>query len=60
MEGICKELTDCALISKSAGGIGLSVHSVRAFGSRIKTVGFFEFLRDLKDRHFMAQFLLES
>lgn len=35
IEGICKTLDRCALISKSAGGIGLNVHCIRAFGSYI-------------------------
>jgi ribonucleotide reductase alpha subunit len=39
IESICKTLSDCALIAKSAGGIGFSVHTIRASGSRIKTVG---------------------
>ena len=34
--GIYKTLGDCAQISKWAGGIGLSVHNIRARGSRIK------------------------
>lgn len=33
--GIYKTLTDCALISKYAGGIGLHIHNVRAKGSAI-------------------------
>jgi ribonucleoside-diphosphate reductase alpha chain len=33
--GIYKTLGDCAQISKWAGGIGLSVHNIRARGSRI-------------------------
>lgn len=33
--GIYKTLADCAQISKWAGGIGLSVHDIRARGSRI-------------------------
>ena len=36
IQGIYKTLGDCAQISKWAGGIGLSVHNVRARGSRIK------------------------
>ncbi|KAJ8986060.1 hypothetical protein NQ317_003353 [Molorchus minor] len=36
IEGICKCLTQCACISKSAGGIGLSVHNVRAKGTTIE------------------------
>lgn len=35
IDGIYETLTRCALISKSAGGIGLSVHCIRAFGSYI-------------------------
>ncbi|KAJ8937254.1 hypothetical protein NQ318_005568 [Aromia moschata] len=35
IEGICSCLTQCALISKSAGGIGLSVHNIRAKGTAI-------------------------
>ncbi|KAK2576119.1 hypothetical protein KPH14_007452 [Odynerus spinipes] len=35
MEGICDTLTRCALISKSAGGIGLNVHCIRAKGTPI-------------------------
>lgn len=36
IDGIYKTLSQCALISKSAGGIGLSVHNIRATGSYIK------------------------
>lgn len=36
ISGIYKTLGDCAQISKWAGGIGLSVHNIRARGSRIK------------------------
>jgi ribonucleoside-diphosphate reductase alpha chain len=36
IEGIYETLKDCALISQSAGGIGLAVHNVRATGSYIK------------------------
>ena len=36
IQGIYKTLGDCAQISKWAGGIGLSVHNIRARGSRIK------------------------
>jgi len=36
IEGIYETLKQCALISKSAGGIGLSVHNVRASGSYIR------------------------
>lgn len=35
IEGICETLKRCALISKSAGGIGLSVHKIRATGTHI-------------------------
>lgn len=35
IEGICDTLTQCALISKSAGGIGLNVHCIRAKGTPI-------------------------
>ncbi len=37
--GIFDTLTRCAKISQSAGGIGLSVHNVRATGSYIKGTG---------------------
>ena len=36
IEGIYGTLTQCALISKAAGGIGLSVSNIRAKGSYIK------------------------
>ncbi|KAK7048647.1 ribonucleoside-diphosphate reductase [Favolaschia claudopus] len=35
IEGIYETLKNCALISKSAGGIGLSIHNIRATGSYI-------------------------
>ncbi|KAL5992767.1 ribonucleotide-diphosphate reductase subunit rnr1 [Asimina triloba] len=35
IEGIYDTLKECAVISKSAGGIGLSVHNIRATGSYI-------------------------
>jgi ribonucleoside-diphosphate reductase subunit M1 len=35
IEGIYDTLRQCALISKSAGGIGLNVHCIRATGSYI-------------------------
>jgi ribonucleoside-diphosphate reductase alpha subunit len=35
ISGIYKTLGDCAQISKWAGGIGLSIHNIRARGSRI-------------------------
>jgi len=34
--GIYKTLSDCALISQSAGGIGINIHKIRAKGSYIK------------------------
>lgn len=36
IEGIYETLKQCALISQSAGGIGLSIHNVRAKGSFIR------------------------
>ncbi|CAN0114355.1 unnamed protein product, partial [Phaeothamnion confervicola] len=36
IEGIFKSLKDCATISKYAGGIGISIHDIRASGSYIK------------------------
>jgi ribonucleoside-diphosphate reductase alpha chain len=36
IEGIYDTLRQCALISQSAGGIGLSIHNIRATGSYIK------------------------
>lgn len=36
INGIFNTLTQCAKISQSAGGIGLSIHNVRATGSYIK------------------------
>ncbi|MCS7004116.1 MAG: ribonucleoside-diphosphate reductase subunit alpha [Cytophagales bacterium] len=36
IEGIYDTLKQCALISQSAGGIGLSIHNIRAEGSYIK------------------------
>lgn len=38
IEGIYDTLKQCALISKSAGGIGLNVHNIRAKGSLIAGV----------------------
>ena len=35
IDGIFDTLKDCAKISKYAGGIGLSIHKIRAFGSYI-------------------------
>ena len=37
IEGIFNTIKDCALISKTAGGIGLHAHNIRASGSRIKS-----------------------
>ncbi len=36
IDGIYETLTDCAKISKWAGGIGLHVHNIRAAGSHIR------------------------
>jgi len=36
IQGIYKTLADCAQISKWSGGIGLSVHNIRARGSKIR------------------------
>ena len=36
IKGIYKTLGDCAQISKWAGGIGLSIHNIRARGSKIR------------------------
>ena len=36
IEGIYETLTNCAQISQSAGGIGLSIHNIRATGSYIR------------------------
>ena len=36
IDGIYETLKDCAKISQSAGGIGLSIHNIRATGSYIK------------------------
>ncbi len=36
IEGIYDSLKECAVISKSAGGIGLSIHNIRATGSYIR------------------------
>lgn len=36
IEGIYETLKQCALISQSAGGIGLSIHKIRATGSYIR------------------------
>ena len=37
IEGIFNTIKDCALISKTAGGIGLHAHNIRSSGSRIKS-----------------------
>ncbi len=39
ISGIFDTLTQCAKISQSAGGIGLSIHNIRAKGSYIKGTG---------------------
>ncbi|MTB52820.1 ribonucleoside-diphosphate reductase subunit alpha [Lewinella sp. W8] len=39
IEGIFETLRRCARISQSAGGIGLSIHNIRATGSYIKGTG---------------------
>ena len=36
IEGIYDTLKECACISKSAGGIGVSIHNIRAVGSYIR------------------------
>lgn len=36
LEGIYKTLSDCAMISKNAGGLGLHAHHIRAKGAYIK------------------------
>ncbi|CAN6245712.1 unnamed protein product [Urochloa humidicola] len=36
IEGIYDTLSECAAISKSAGGIGVSIHNIRATGSYIR------------------------
>jgi ribonucleotide reductase alpha subunit len=36
IEGIYDTLSQCSLVSKAAGGIGLSVSNIRAKGSYIK------------------------
>ncbi len=41
IEGIFETLARCAKISQSAGGIGLSIHNIRATGSYIKGTGGF-------------------
>ncbi|PPR47560.1 MAG: Ribonucleoside-diphosphate reductase 1 subunit alpha [Alphaproteobacteria bacterium MarineAlpha5_Bin9] len=37
IEGIFNTIKDCALISKTAGGIGMHAHNIRGGGSRIKS-----------------------
>ena len=37
IEGIFNTIKDCALISKTAGGIGIHTHNIRGSGSRIKS-----------------------
>lgn len=39
IQGIFDTLKDCALISQSAGGIGLNIHNIRATGSYIRGTG---------------------
>ncbi|EPR79489.1 Ribonucleoside-diphosphate reductase large chain [Spraguea lophii 42_110] len=39
IEGIFDTVKNCALISKSAGGLGINIHNVRAKGSTIKSTG---------------------
>lgn len=39
IDGIYDTLKDCALISQAAGGIGVSIHAIRATGSYIKGTG---------------------
>lgn len=39
LDGIYKSLTDCAMISKHAGGIGMSIHKIRATDSPIQGTG---------------------
>lgn len=36
IEGIYDTLKECAIISKSAGGIGVAIHNIRATGSYIR------------------------
>lgn len=38
IDGIYDTLKECAVISKSAGGIGLNVHCIRATGTYIAGV----------------------
>lgn len=37
LEGITKCLTQCAMISKTAGGLGVSIHNLRAKGTKFGT-----------------------
>ena len=37
IDGIFNTIKDCALISKTAGGIGLHAHNIRSSGSKIKS-----------------------
>lgn len=39
VEGIYQSLSECAKISKHAGGIGLHMHNLRAAGSEIRSTG---------------------
>jgi ribonucleoside-diphosphate reductase subunit M1 len=39
IEGIYETLKQCAIISKYSGGLGLNLHSIRACGSALKSIG---------------------
>lgn len=56
IEGIYDTLTQCALVSKSAGGIGLAVSCIRATGSYIAGVSKGN-SAGLKERGFMLNLL---
>ena len=52
IEGIFNTIKDCALISKTAGGIGMHAHNIRGSGSRIKSTngksnGLIPFLKNI-------------
>lgn len=55
IEGIYDTLTQCALVSKSAGGIGLAVSCIRATGSYIAGVSKGN-SAGLKEKGFLAEF----
>lgn len=56
IEGIYDTLKQCALISKSAGGIGVAVSCIRATGSYIAGVSFLHpLLLDLLQWYFKSQ-----